>query len=489
MRSVSGLLKNLDYQIINGTVEGEISALVHDSRKVTEECMFVCIKGEKYDGHEHVEEITAKGARVLVAERMVEVPPEVTLVLVADTRYALSLLSAAYFDYPAEKLKVIGVTGTKGKTTTTYMIKGILEHAGYKVGLIGTIETIIGDTHIPSANTTPESYLIQEYFYRMAEAGCSVCVMEVSSQGLMMHRTAGIPFEIGVFTNLAPDHIGPNEHASFEEYAACKGMLFKQCRLGIANGDDAHFDLVLGGHTCGLETIGFSEKADYRASGAELIGRPGYLGVRYHISGKLNMDVEIDVPGTFSVYNSLAAVAVCEHFNVSEEDLKEALKVVKTRGRIEMIRVSEDFILMIDYAHNAMSLESLLLTLKEYQPRRLVCVFGCGGNRSRLRRYEMGEVSGRLADLTVITSDNPRYEEPQDIIDDIKTGMAKTDGAYVEISDRKEAIRYVIEHGEKGDVIVLAGKGHEDYQEIKGKKYPMDERELIRQVLQELSEI
>ena len=487
MKSVSGLLEHLGERVIRGTLEGEVSALVYDSRKVTKDCMFVCIRGAAYDSHEHVEEIAAKGARVIVAEREVETPEGVTLVLVPDTRYALSLLSAAYFDHPARKLKVIGITGTKGKTTTTFMVKGILEHAGYKVGLIGTIETIIGETHIPADNTTPESYLIQEYFARMVEAGCQICVMEVSSQGLMMHRTAGIPFEIGIFTNLAPDHIGPNEHASFEEYAACKGLLFRQCRIGIANVDDEHFDLVLRGHTCDLETIGFSEKADYRASDVELIGRPGYLGVRYHISGKLDMDVEIDVPGTFSVYNSLVAIAVCEHFQVSEEDLKEALKVVKTKGRIEMIKVSADFILMIDYAHNAMSLQSLLLTLKEYHPKRLVCVFGCGGNRSKLRRYEMGEVSGRLADLTVITSDNPRYEEPQAIIDDIKIGMAKTDGAYVEISDRKEAIRYVIEHGQKGDVIVLAGKGHEDYQEIKGKKYPMDERDLIRQVLEELA--
>ncbi len=487
MKSVSGLLEHLGERVIRGTLEGEVSALVYDSRKVTKDCMFVCIRGAAYDSHEHVEEIAAKGARVIVAEREVETPEGVTLVLVPDTRYALSHLSAAYFDHPARKLKVIGITGTKGKTTTTFMVKGILEHAGYKVGLIGTIETIIGETHIPADNTTPESYLIQEYFARMVEAGCQICVMEVSSQGLMMHRTAGIPFEIGIFTNLAPDHIGPNEHASFEEYAACKGMLFRQCRIGIANVDDEHFDLVLRGHTCDLETIGFSEEADYRASDVELIGGPGYLGVRYHISGKLDMDVEIDVPGTFSVYNSLVAIAVCEHFQVSEEDLKEALKVVKTKGRIEMIKVSEDFILMIDYAHNAMSLQSLLLTLKEYHPKRLVCVFGCGGNRSKLRRYEMGEVSGRLADLTVITSDNPRYEEPQAIIDDIKIGMAKTDGAYVEISDRKEAIRYVIEHGQKGDVIVLAGKGHEDYQEIKGKKYPMDERDLIRQVLEELA--
>ncbi len=486
MRSISRLLENLDHQMIKGPEEGEVTALVYDSRKVTEGCMFVCIKGAVYDSHEHVEEIVAKGARVIVAEREVEVPEDTALVLVPDTRYALALLSAAYFDHPADQMKIIGITGTKGKTTTTFMIKGILEHAGYKVGLIGTIETIIGEKHIPANNTTPESYLVQEYFAQMVEAGCQVCVMEVSSQGLMMHRTAGIPFEIGIFTNLAPDHIGPNEHASFEEYAACKGMLFRQCRIGIANMDDEHFDLVMGGHSCVLETVGFSEKADYRASKVELIGRPGYLGASYHVSGKLDMDVEIDVPGTFSVYNSLVAVAVCEHFHVSEEDLKEALKVVKTKGRIEMIRVSEDFTLMIDYAHNAMSLESLLLTLREYHPERLVCVFGCGGNRSKLRRYEMGEVSGRLADLTVITSDNPRFEEPQAIIDDIKIGMSRTSGDYVEICDRKEAIRYVIEHGRKGDVIVLTGKGHEDYQEIKGKKYPMDERVLIQEVLEEL---
>ncbi len=488
MRTVKKLLEGLDHQIIKGTDEGEISALVYDSRKVTEGCMFVCIKGAAYDSHEHVEEITAKGARVIVAQREVEVPDGVTLVCVKDTRYALALLSAAYFDHPAKKMRVIGITGTKGKTTTTYMVKGILEHAGYRIGLIGTIEIIIGDTHIPANNTTPESYLIQEYFARMVQAGCQVCVMEVSSQGLMMHRTAGIPFEIGIFTNLAPDHIGPNEHESLEDYIACKSLLFRQCRLGIANVDDEHVKEVLAGHTCALETVGFSKDADYQASEMELIGRPGYLGVAYHVSGKLTMDVEIDVPGRFSVYNSLVAIAVCEHFQVEEADLKEALKVVKTKGRIEMVKVSDDFILMIDYAHNAMSLESLLMTLKEYHPKRLVCLFGCGGNRSKLRRYEMGEVSGRLADLTVITSANPRYEAPQEIINDIKTGMAKTGGTYVEICDRKEAIRYVIEHGQAGDVIVLAGKGHEDYQEIKGKKYPMDERILIQEVLEELAE-
>lgn len=486
MKQISGLLEGLEYELLQGSLEGEISELIYDTRKVTKDSMFVCIQGTAFDSHDKAGEIAEAGAKVLVVSREVEVPQDVTVVKVADTRYALSLISAAYFDHPAKTLKVIGITGTKGKTTTTFMIKSILEHAGYKVGLIGTIETIIGDEHIPANNTTPESYIVQEYFARMVAAGCQICVMEVSSQGLMMHRTAGIPFEIGIFTNLAPDHIGPNEHASFEEYAACKGMLFKQCKVGIANVDDENFDLVMKGHTCALETIGFSEKADLRASNVKLVGRPGYLGVTYDLSGLLNFPVEIDIPGKFSVYNSLVAIAVCRHFDIQKEDILEALKAAKAKGRIEQVKVSDDFMLLIDYAHNAMSLESLLSTLKEYHPSRLVCLFGCGGNRSKLRRYEMGEVSGKMADLTIVTSDNPRFEEPQDIIDDIKIGLAKTDGEYVEIIDRKEAIKYAIANGRPGDVIVLAGKGHEDYQEIKGVKYPMDERVLIEEVLQEL---
>ena len=486
MKQIKELLQALNYEVLQGTLDGEISELVYDTRKVTKDAMFVCIVGTAFDSHEKAAEVATAGAKVLIVSKEVEVPEHVTVVKVADTRYALALISAAYFDYPANTLKVIGITGTKGKTTTTFMIKSILENAGYKVGLIGTIETIIGDKHIPANNTTPESYIVQEYFAEMLKAGCQVCVMEVSSQGLMMHRTAGIPFELGIFTNLAPDHIGPNEHASFEEYAQCKGMLFNQCKVGIANVDDENFELVMKDHTCTLETIGFSEKADLRASNVNLVGRPGYLGVTYDLTGLLNFPVEIDIPGKFSVYNSLVAIAVCRHFDIEREDILDALKRAKAKGRIEQVKVSDDFMLLIDYAHNAMSLESLLSTLKEYHPERLVCLFGCGGNRSKLRRYEMGEVSGKMADLTIVTSDNPRFEEPQEIIDDIKIGLAKTDGEYVEIIDRKEAIKYAIANGRPGDVIVLAGKGHEDYQEIKGVKYPMDERVLIEEVLQEL---
>ena len=486
MTELKKLLERLEYECIQGNTDISISELVYDSRKAAKDDLFVCIKGTVVDGHEFIEEVAAKGVSVVVVREEVKAPEGVTVIKVADTRYALAMLSAAFFDYPAETLKVIGITGTKGKTTTTYMVKSILEAAGYKVGLIGTIEAIIGEETIPASNTTPESYIIQNYFRKMLDAGCDCCVMEVSSQGLMMHRVAGFQFELGIFTNIEPDHIGPNEHASFEEYMECKGMLLRQCKTGIVNADDKHVQEVLKGHTCEVETFGFSQQADLRATNVELVKRPGYLGVAYTVKGLVNCDVEIDVPGKFSVYNSLTAIAICRHFQVTQGNMKKELKEAKTKGRIEMIKVSDEFTLMIDYAHNAMSLESLLTTLKEYQPKRLVCLFGCGGNRSKLRRYEMGEVSGKLADLTIITSDNPRFEEPQAIIDDIKQGMAKTDGKYVEIADRKEAIRYAIEHGQPGDVIVLAGKGHEDYQEIKGKKYPMDERVLIAEVLEEL---
>lgn len=486
MERLDKLLERLDYTVVQGSTEIEVTELAYDSRKVMPGCLFVCIKGTAVDGHTFVQEVAEHGAAAILVQEDVEAPENVTVIKVKDSRYGLALLSCAWFHYPAEKLKVIGVTGTKGKTTTTYMVKSILENAGYKVGLIGTIEAIIGDKVIPANNTTPESWIVQKYFHQMVEAGCQCVVMEVSSQGLMMHRTAGIPFEIGIFTNIEPDHIGPGEHSSFEDYMRCKGLLFRQCKVGIVNVDDKHWKDVLEGHTCTLETFGFSEEADLRAKNPKLVKKPGYLGVSYTAQGLVNMDVEIDVPGKFSIYNSLTAIAICRHFQVTAQDMKQALKAAKVKGRIEMVKVSDDFTLMIDYAHNAMSLESLLTTLKEYEPVRLVCLFGCGGNRSKLRRYEMGEVSGRLADLTVITSDNPRFEEPQEIIDDIKKGMAKTDGKYVEISDRKEAIRYVIANGQPGDVIVLAGKGHEDYQEIKGKKYPMDERVLIQEVLDEL---
>ena len=479
------LLERLEYSCLQGNLDKEITGIYNDSRKVTENSIFICIKGAVSDGHSYAAQVAEKGASVIVVQDPVEVPESVTVIQVEDSRYAMALIAAAWYDYPADKLRVIGITGTKGKTTTTYMIRSILEAAGHKVGLIGTIEAIIGDKVIPACNTTPESMTVQEYFAEMVNIGCDSVVMEVSSQGLMLHRTAGIPFEIGIFTNLEPDHIGPAEHSSFEEYLECKSRLFKQCKLGILNADDKHLEDILKGHTCQVETYGFSEKADFRATDSKLVSKPGYLGIDYHVSGKRNFQVEIDIPGKFSVYNSLAAIAVCDHFGVTDANIVSALSQAKVKGRIEMIKVSDDFTLMIDYAHNAMALESLLTTLKEYHPKRLVCLFGCGGNRSKSRRYEMGEVSGKLADFTIITSDNPRFEEPEAILADIESAISKTDGKYIKITDRKEAIAYAIHHGQPGDVIVLAGKGHEDYQEICGVKYPMDERVLIKEILEE----
>ncbi|MFP3153635.1 UDP-N-acetylmuramoyl-L-alanyl-D-glutamate--2,6-diaminopimelate ligase [Lachnospiraceae bacterium ZAX-1] len=485
MKKLEQLLARMEYTLKQGSTDIEISHLVYDSRCVERDCVFVCIDGTRTDGHAYIAQAAQEGASAVIVSKEVVAPANVTVIQVADTRYALALLSAAWFDHPADKLKVIGITGTKGKTTTTYMVKSILEQAGYKVGLIGTIEAIMGEEAIPANNTTPESYIVQEYFRKMLDAGCTLAVMEVSSQGLMMHRSAGFVFEIGVFTNIEPDHIAPDEHADFADYMQCKGRLFKQCHIGIVNIDDQNCSEVIKGHTCTIETFGFSSKADICATNTKLVSKPGYLGVSYTVSGLVNGNVEIDVPGKFSVYNSLMAIAICRHFDVALQNMQRALKQAKVKGRIEIIDVSDSFTLMIDYAHNAMSLESLLIALREYQPKRLVTVFGCGGNRAKMRRYEMGEVSGRLSDVTIITSDNPRDEDPQEIIEDIKIGLAKTKSDFVEIIDRKEAIRYAILHGQPGDVIVLAGKGHEDYQEIKGVKYPMDERNLIAEILQE----
>lgn len=479
------LLDGMKYECVQGDTDREISVLIYDSRKACDDAVFVCISGAVRDGHDFAEEVVAAGVKTLIVEKDVTVAPDVTVIKVSDTRLALAELSAAYFGHPAREITTIGITGTKGKTTATYMVKSILEGAGFKTGLIGTIETIIGDEKIPSANTTPESYVVQETFRKMVDAGCKCVVMEVSSQGLMLHRVGGFVFNYGIFTNLEPDHIGPNEHKDMDDYIHCKSLLFKQCRHGIFNADDSHLDKILKDHTCEVETYGFAENADIRASDVKLFENKGVLGVSYKMSGLMDMDVEIDIPGKFSVYNSMTAVAICRHFGVPQDVILKSLAKIKVKGRVEILDVSEKFTVMIDYAHNAMSLNSLLTTLKEYKPKRLVCLFGCGGNRSRDRRFEMGEISSKLADFTIVTSDNPRNEEPQDILDDIVTGVKKAEGEYITIIDRAEAIRYAIENAEEGDVIVLAGKGHEDYQEIKGKKYHMDERELVADVVKD----
>lgn len=487
--TIKQLLKKTEFELLQGDLDTEITTLVYDSRKVEKGSIFVCISGSVRDAHDFIPDVIAKGAAAVVVEHEVVMDPSVTCIMVENSRLALANMAAAYFGYPAEKLKTIGITGTKGKTTTTYMVKSILEAAGIKTGLIGTIESVIGEEKIPSANTTPESYRVQELFAKMVEAGLDAVVMEVSSQALMLHRVSGFIFDIGVFTNLEPDHIGENEHKDFEDYMHCKSLLFQQCRHGIFNGDSEHLQGILKGHTCSVETFGFGNENDLVALNVELKKEHGALGVRYHVGGELDFDVEVNVPGSFSVYNSLTAIAICHHFGVEQEKIKQALSHVSVKGRIEIVPVTKRYTIMIDYAHNAMSLESLLTTLREYEPGRLVCLFGCGGNRAKSRRYEMGEVSSKLADLTVVTSDNPRNEEPMDIINDILVGVHKADGEYVTIPDRKEAIAYCMKNAKDGDIVVLAGKGHEDYQEIKGVKHHMDERELIAEIIRENPEL
>ncbi|MBP5159102.1 MAG: UDP-N-acetylmuramoyl-L-alanyl-D-glutamate--2,6-diaminopimelate ligase [Lachnospiraceae bacterium] len=486
---LSKMLEGLSYEVLQKNVDIEVTGLFYDSRKVTRGSVFVCIKGANSNGHDYIDKVCEAGAAAVIVteDRGYGSYTDTAFIKVDDDREALAVLSAAWFDHPAGKLTTIGITGTKGKTTTCYMVYDILKRAGKKPGLIGTIETIIGDERTPAVNTTPESYVLQESFAKMAEAGLDCVVMEVSSQGLMQKRVGGFTFDIGVFTNIEPDHIGPNEHASFEDYMACKALIFRQCKLGLVNMDDRNAANVTKGHTCRLKTFGLSEDADFRAKDLNLHNDSSSLGISYTlVAGGEESKVRVNIPGRFTVYNSLTALAVVKELGVDMKSALEALEKTSVRGRVEPVRVSDRFSVMIDYAHNAMALESLLGTLKEYEPARLVCLFGCGGNRSRDRRFEMGEISSKLADLTIVTSDNPRFEEPMDIIADILVGVKKADGEYVTIPDRAEAIKYAIENAKDGDLIVIAGKGHEDYQEIKGVKHHMDDRELVADAVREL---
>ncbi len=487
----------IEYRLLKGTMETEVKDIIYDSRKIAKDTMFVCMVGAITDGHNYIKDAVEKGASAIVVEReeaAAQIPDSITVIQVKSTRYALALMSAALFDHPARKLITIGLTGTKGKTTTTYMIKSVLEMAGKKVGLIGTIGALIGDEKLPSKNTTPESYELHRMFAAMVEAGCEYVVMEVSSQGLKLDRTAGIEFDYGVFTNLSPDHIGPAEHASFEEYLECKSMLFSQCKKGIINADDVHSEEILKNHTCEVYSFA-TEKTEFLGKPVDLaayeigyIKENGKLGMDFKVKGVMECEAKVHIPGRFSVSNSLVTMLVCHLAGISNEAIQKGLEKVQVKGRVEMLPVSKDYYLIIDYAHNEVSTRSVLTTLLEYHPKRLICVYGGGGNRSKLRRYDMGEVTGAMADLCVLTCDNPRDEEIKDINEDIKVGLAKSNGKYIEIEDRKEAIAYCMTHAQPGDMIVLLGKGHEDYQEIKGVKYHFDEREAVAEILDEIKE-
>lgn len=471
--------------ITGGFQDVEVTDVVYDSRKAAPGCAFVCLRGSASDGHQYAGKAAEAGASVIVAEAPVEAPGA-QVILTEDTKAALALMSAALFENPAGKdIKTIGITGTKGKTTTAYMIRSILEAAGHKTGIIGTIGVAVGDRLIKTDNTTPQSYEIQKFLRQMADEGCEYCVMEASSIGLKDKRVYGFTFDVGVFTNFSEDHIGGVEHKDMEEYLESKALLFSMCRVGVVNGDDPSLEGILRGHTCQVKTFGFSDGAWLRGSRCRHMTEPGFLGVAFEVTGDLEFTAEVDIPGKFNAYNALAATAACHVLGVPVEAVKEGLRTVKVKGRVEPVPVPGGYTLLLDYAHNGVGMESLLTTLREYEPHRLICLFGAGGNRPKVRRYEMGEVSGRLADLSVITADNSRYENVLDIIEDIKVGIAKTRGKHIEIPDRREAIRWCLNNAQPGDIVVLAGKGHEDYQEIEGVKHPFDERVVIRELLDE----
>ena len=357
------------------------------------------------------------------------------------------------------------------------MLKAILEAAGHRVGMIGTIGAVIAGERVETKNTTPESYELHALFRRMADAGCSHVVMEASSQGFKLRRTAGIRFDVGVFLNLSPDHIGPGEHESFEEYLQCKRLMFRQCRRGLVNIDDEHWQAVTAGALCPLTTLSLSQQADYRVDSISEERQPGFLGSRFTVSGPMAGEFLLDMPGRFNVENALAALAAADMAGIGRESVAQGLETVQVKGRTQLIPTPGHYTLLIDYAHNAVSMENLLSMLRAYRPHRLICLFGGGGNRSRLRRYDMGEMSAKYADLTVLTMDNPRDEEVEAINEDIKVGLARCNGRYVTIPDRADAIRWVIDQAQEGDIIALIGKGHEEYQEIRGVKHYFSEEQ------------
>ncbi len=483
------LIEKIDFSLVCGDLDLEISDIFYDSRKCIKNSVFVCLKGCNEDGHGFIDSAIANGAMAIVISDDVSIDSEITVIKVRDTREALAFMSAEFFENPASQLKTVAITGTKGKTTVSCMIRTVLQKAGIKTGVIGTLGVIIDENVTKTVNTTPESYEIQRFLRKMVDSGCKCAVMEASSLGLKWHRMDGFVFDYGVFTNFSMDHIGGNEHESMGEYLACKSLLFQKCGLGLVNIDDKNYREVLNGHTCRVETYGFSRDADIVAFNEKLISQNGYVGIHFETAGKENLSVDVDIPGKFSIYNALAAISVCRHFDVPKDAITSGLNEVKVKGRIESVPVPGNFTLLIDYAHNALSMENILTTLREYRPNHLITLFGAGGDRPKVRRYEMGEVSGKLSDLSVVTADNSRNEDVMDIISDIEVGLKKTRGKFIVIPDRREAIKYCLSIAKDNDIIVLAGKGHEDYQEINGQKIHFDEREVVADILKERSEV
>ncbi len=476
------LLKEVEYEFIQGSLGQNVNQIDYDSRNVTKDSLFVCIKGSRVDGHQFIDQVIERGAKTIVIEDDVQYRKGITYIKVKDARLALALLSCAFFDHPSRKLTVIGLTGTKGKTTTTYMVQSILERAGKKVGIIGTIGSMINGKLRSTKNTTPESFELQRLMKEMVDNGCEYCVMEVSSQGLMLNRVAGIQFDYGVFTNISPDHIGPNEHTSFEHYMSCKKRLFQMCEVGIFNKDDVHYLEMIKDVKCQIKTFSIHNDSDFKARNIELYHRLGELGVAFDVEGMLNSSFEVNIPGEFSVYNSLVAIMICHFLKIENAHIQNALKQVRVKGRVEIVPYSKEFTVLIDYAHNALSFQNILETIAAYHPHRILCVYGAGGKRAKSRRVEVGKIVASMNAYSILTADNPRGEKVVDICHDIVEGLDEHKGEYIIIEDRKKAIHYALDHATKGDVILCLGKGHEDYMIYDDKTtVHFSEKEIIEQ--------
>lgn len=478
---LSALLEGIEILACTADKTLEVTGVCYDSRKIQPGELFVAVTGFAADGHKFIPMAAAKGALAVLCER--EPEENVPYIKVASTRHALAVVSANWFGRPADNMCMIGVTGTNGKTTSTYLLKSILEQTlGAKVGLIGTIQNMIGDTAIETERTTPESYELQQLFAQMYAAGCTHVIMEVSSHALVLNRVDTVQFKVGVFTNLTEDHL--DFHKTMEEYCRAKAMLFTRCETGVVNLDDAYCEKITKDAACGLLTYGVKDThAQLRAENLELLAS----GVAFDVcrAGE-RMRAALAIPGSFSVYNALGVIGAALALGLPLEKITLALaKSSGVKGRAEVVPTpGKDYTVLIDYSHTPDSLENILRTVRGFCRGRLIAVFGCGGDRDRLKRPIMGEAAGRLADLSIVTSDNPRTEKPMDIIDDILAGMQDAPHPYRVIENRVEAIEWALAHAQPDDVIVLCGKGHETYQEVNHVKHHMDEREIVAAYLE-----
>lgn len=478
---LSSLLENVTLlQPITENID--ITGIAYDSRKVTKGNLFICIKGYQTDGHLYIESAIKNGASAILVQDEV-VSCAVPCLRAEDTRKALAQIAANFYDHPERKLTPIAVTGTNGKTTVTTLIKSVLEFAGKQVGLIGTNANMIGNTILPAERTTPESLELFELFAKMVDEGMEYVVMEVSSHSLYLHRVYGIPFAVAVFTNLTQDHL--DFHETMEKYYLAKQILFTMCDTAVINLDDSYGHRFTKEVDCPSLTYSIEADSDFKAQNYRISPR----GVIFDLfTNETELSVRLGIPGKFSVYNCLAAFATCSALGIEPQKIIDALLIAKgVPGRAENVYTGTDYTVLIDYAHTPDGLENIIKTVKEFSQGRVVTLFGCGGDRDPVKRPIMGKIAGTLSDFCVITSDNPRTEEPMSIIRQIEEGMKETSCAYTVIENRREAIQYVLTEAQPGDCIILAGKGHETYQIIGKEKHHFDEREVIRDILAELS--